>query len=188
MGGAKWGVVRAGALLGMIAALGWLALRLQLLGEEPGTDAYKDLNRIFLAVLVLMFVALGGVYVGIRRVLDLLGHVGASIALIGSFLAAVGNAVEFQFGNGQAFMLFGLGLVLFAGGLFALGTSVHRRETFSMGASKALQLIGIFGFLASIAGPIGIIASGLLASAWVVIAIRARPDTRSGREVEQTPR
>lgn len=169
--------IRAAGLMGVVAAVGSLAVRLQLLGEDPGTERYEELNSIWLVALAGVPLAVGGLYVGLRQALDLLGHAGAGASFVGAALAAAGNAVEFQFGNEQGFMLFGLGLVVLAGGMLAFGASARRMRALSMRASAAMQSVGVLAFFSSIAGPIGIVASLLVAAVWVVLSVAPRPAT-----------
>ncbi len=163
------GMLRTAGAVGLIAAIGSTVVRLQLLGDEPATQTYERLNRLWFGALVLVPIAVAVLYLAVRRSLDLLGHAGAAVAFIGAASGAAGNAIEFYLGQEQGFILFGLGLLIFAAGMFVLGLSARRMGATSVRTSRAIQAAGISGFLSSIAGPVGIVAAPLSAAAWVVI-------------------
>jgi hypothetical protein len=163
-------LVRAAGILGTIAAVGSLAVRVQLVGHDPGTETYERLNRLWFIALIVIAIAVLVLYLGFRTRLDRLAHAGGIAALTGAASAAAGNAIEFQFHEAQGFMLFGLGLMVFAVGMVALGLSIRRNRVASVRASLAIQAVGVFGFLSSIAGPIGIGVSILSAGGWVLLS------------------
>lgn len=170
-------VIRAASAVGVVAALGYVAVRVALLGEDPVTRRYQDLNRVWLIALALVPFAVAAVYVGgsacprPARPCRSRGRVAGSVSRRGRQRDRV------QQGNGRAFLLFGLGVVVFAAGMVVLGTSLRRLDALLAAASAALAVTGLFGFLSSIAGPIGIIASVAFVLAWGVAAARARPRT-----------
>ena len=155
--------------MGAIAGIGSLAVRIALLGEIPGTTRYADLNQMWFAALVLVPIAILFLYLGLRREANAGGHGGAIAAIIGSALAAGGNAVEFQYGNEQGFMVFALGSVIFALGMLGFGVSLWRRLPANV--ASAVVAVGPLGFLTTIAGPIGVAAAVLFSAAWIVVAI-----------------
>lgn len=162
-------MIISAAILGAISGLVSLAVRVTLLDDSPGTGTYRGVNRMWFIGLLLLPLAVTLLYLGFRSILTGVGHAGALAAMIGSAAAAVGNALEFRLGENQGFILFGFGFVIFAGGMVAFGASVRRTSPKQL--SIAVTAIGPLGFLATIAGPIGIAASLFFIGAWITVAV-----------------
>lgn len=138
-----------------------------MLDDVPGTAAYREVNRLWFIGLVLLPLAIVFLYRGFSNVFPGGGRAAALAAIIGSTAAAAGNALEFLLGEEQGFALFGLGLVIFVGGMVGLGASLRR--TFPKQLPIAVAATGPLGFLATIAGPLGIAASLLFVAAWITV-------------------
>ena len=165
------GSIRIAAGVGALAAAGCLGVRIALVGEHPGTSSYVALNRSWLPALIVLSIGVAGLSWTTRKLLSPLGYAGGLTALCGAIAAAAGNAVEFQLGQSRGFILFGLGFILFAAGMVGYGAGL--RGEVSRLVKLAAQGTGIFGFLTSIAGVIGVVSGVLFVAAWV--AIGAKP-------------
>ena len=145
-------VTRVGALALAAGGVAWCVIRLLLLGEDPATEPYEDLNRAWTVVLAVL--ALG--FLGMWPLLSMMQsrgvQVGLGVAVAGLSTTAVGSGVEFWAGSDAGFQLFGLGLVLFLGGTAVLGVAAVRSGRLPRWLSLFLASSGLLAFLGSIAG------------------------------------
>lgn len=177
MSRSRLSLIRGAAVVGVLAGIGSLLVRLRLLGVPPATPTYEETNRLWFGALILVPVAVAVLSFGIGTSLATAGRLGATLAIGGSTLAAIGNLIEFQFGREQGFVLFGLGEVLYAFGLTIVAWSLRgQRGTYP--GWIAIAILGVSGFFSTIAGPIGVVASFLQIGGWIVLGRGLSRETR----------
>ncbi len=145
-------VTRVGAVVLVAGGVSWCAIRLLLIGEDPATEPYEDLNRAWTAVLAGL--ALG--FLGMWPLLSMMQsrgvQIGLGVAVAGLVTAAAGSGVEFWAGSDAGFQLFALGLLLFVGGTAILGVAAMRSGRLPRWLSFFLAASGLLALLGSIAG------------------------------------